>query len=115
MIDAKCPFCGEPSYRIRHVEKYFRCGTVGPDENGEYSPGHACDKKTWTRLLREKEAEIERLRKIIRGAIEQTEADPKRIEFILRRIAEAAPDEFIRLANKIGQETREKMQTETTV
>jgi hypothetical protein len=40
----------------------FRCGTEGPDINGEYSTGHPCDITCWSKVLREKDAEIERLR-----------------------------------------------------
>lgn len=58
----KCPFCGEPgNYMGASIQKRFRCGTQGPDINGDYDVGHTCDIRIWTRLLKEKDAEIKRL------------------------------------------------------
>lgn len=62
MTDDKCPFCGEPRCYESMAGIRFACGTLGPDINGEYSTGHVCDIHTWSRVLREKDAEIERLR-----------------------------------------------------
>jgi hypothetical protein len=65
MTMKKCPFCGEiEQFRNAHGNGYYsryRCGTQGPDINGEYDVGHTCDITTWTRLLAEKDAEIARL------------------------------------------------------
>lgn len=57
----KCPFCSEPSLRTTVRGTLFRCGTYGPDGDGQYSTGHTCDIHTWTRLLAARDAEIERL------------------------------------------------------
>lgn len=62
MNENQCPFCGEPRIREATGWNTFRCGTLGPDINGEYSIGHTCNITIWTRLLEEKDAEIERLR-----------------------------------------------------
>lgn len=61
MSDDKCPFCAEPIVRDNGFYRRYRCGTQGPDINGEYHVGHTCDITTWTRLLAEKDSEIERL------------------------------------------------------
>ena len=61
-LDDKCPFCGEPIVHENGYYSRWRCGTQGPDINGEYDVGHTCDIRTWTRLLIEKDAEIERLK-----------------------------------------------------
>ena len=63
MSDKGCPFCGEPATYASHTAVHFRCGTSGPDINGEYDVGHTCDITFWTRLLRDKDAEIRRLTK----------------------------------------------------
>jgi len=60
-----CPFCGAPVTYHGHTMDHFRCGTHGPDIDGEYDVSHACDITTWTRLLREKDEEIERLRRAL--------------------------------------------------
>ena len=69
MSDRKCPFCGEPRLRNSGGEDLFTCGTRGPDINGEYDTGHTCDIHTWSRVLAEKEAEIERLQRELDVAI----------------------------------------------
>ena len=65
MNNGKCPFCGEPRLRNSGGEDLFTCGTRGPDINGDYDTGHTCDIHTWSRVLAENDAEIERLRKVI--------------------------------------------------
>jgi hypothetical protein len=62
MSDDKCPFCGEP--RVRQCATYdvFRCGTEGPDINGEYSTGRVCDMHMYQRLLKEQDADLTALR-----------------------------------------------------
>lgn len=62
MSEENCPFCGEPRIRQCHTYNIFRCGTQGPDINGEYDTGRACDLHTHHRLLAKRDAEIERLR-----------------------------------------------------
>ena len=57
----KCPFCDEPQVRSTWTGCTFRCGTHGPDVNGEYATGHTCDVTCWSRLLKAKDAEITRL------------------------------------------------------
>ena len=59
----KCPFCCEPKVSEYGIGARFRCGTRGPDINGEYDVGHTCDITIWTRILAEKDAEIERLKR----------------------------------------------------
>lgn len=45
-----CPFCGE---RIAYEHNKFRCGTIGPDQNGEYETGLVCNKTAFqNRFLR---------------------------------------------------------------
>jgi hypothetical protein len=71
--DDKCPFCGEPASRSfgASIQRRFRCGTQGPDINGEYDIGHTCDITVWTRLFKEKEkriAELEEALLLIRGS-----------------------------------------------
>ena len=58
MSDVKCLFCGEP--RVRECSTYdvFRCGTEGPDINGEYYTGHVCEIATYLRLLKEKDERL---------------------------------------------------------
>lgn len=62
MSENNCPFCGEPSIRHYVSGTTYRCGTHGPDINGEYATGHTCDIATYKRLLDARDAEIERLR-----------------------------------------------------
>lgn len=64
ITDAKtCPFCGEPAVRTMvgdiHV---FRCGTEGPDNDGNYDTGRVCDMHMYHRLLAAKDREIKQLR-----------------------------------------------------
>lgn len=58
----KCPFCNESAVRETVQGYVFRCGTIGPNIDDEYSTGHVCDITTYNRLLQEKDAEIERLK-----------------------------------------------------
>lgn len=58
----KCPFCGEPAVRQAVCGTRYRCGTIGPDINDEYSTGRACDIHVWGKLLDAKNADIDRLR-----------------------------------------------------
>lgn len=58
MSDPKCPFCGEPRTRQCTTYDVFRCGTEGPDINGEYDTGRICDMHTYQRLLNANAEEI---------------------------------------------------------
>lgn len=73
MNDDKCPFCSEPRIRSSLQGNLFRCGTLGPDINGEYWTGHTCDIHTYTRLLAAKDAEIQRLQTAITQALHKLE------------------------------------------
>lgn len=46
MTRSKCPFCGAAAVKPwwGKTEKCYRCGTTGPDENGEYRTGVVCEK-----------------------------------------------------------------------
>ena len=59
----KCPFCGEPAVRITARYTIFRCGTKGPDAEGNYETGYACDITTFGRLVDRLTAENEKLRR----------------------------------------------------
>jgi len=100
-MQAKCPFCGEPAVRTMAGGMIaFRCGTDGPyvDSNGEatYSTGRVCDMHTYHRLLREKDAEIERLTRELAVVNAQSEWRLKNAEntrrwadFVVERLREA--------------------------
>ena len=66
--ESVCPFCGEPVTRERYLGRHqqfcckYRCGTEGPDINGEYDTGRICDMHTYQRLLKERDDEIELLK-----------------------------------------------------
>lgn len=62
-----CPFCGEPAEYASVTYLRFRCGTHGPDIDGDYDVGHTCYLITFTRLLRDKDAEIERRTKQLKS------------------------------------------------
>ena len=62
MSDTNCPFCNEPRIRQSHLSDRYRCGTIGPDCNGEYETGRICDETCHLRLIQQQQAEIERLR-----------------------------------------------------
>jgi len=61
-----CPFCGEGRLLFRsHEVSKWDCGTVGPDDAGEYDTGTRCDKTVFRtgflrcRELVEKVAELQ--------------------------------------------------------
>ena len=58
MSESYCPFCGEPAVRTSVAGTRFRCGTEGPDINGEYSTGHTCDITTFCRRIAELEQQL---------------------------------------------------------
>lgn len=83
MDNQKCPFCNEPCVRQSQQGNTFRCGTRGPDDNGEYATGHTCDITTYSRLIAaydesmvEKNKTIERLQAELLTAIKLLRARP---------------------------------------
>ena len=76
-----CPFCGEPVTRERYLGRHqqfcckYRCGTEGPDINGEYETGRVCDMHTYQRLLKTKDDEIKRLRNLLKQIEIEVEND----------------------------------------
>ena len=86
-----CPFCNEPAIRQTIQGVAFRCGTLGPDINGEYSTGHVCDIATYNRLLAEKEKEVERLLEKLRTeqlVSEQMQREIHRLDEVIRYLRE---------------------------
>lgn len=81
MENVKCPFCGEPRIKQYRREAEFSCGTIGPDESGDYVTGHICDTHNWSRVFREQDVEIKQLKRQLADAL----AAAKRYEFVKRQ------------------------------
>ena len=72
-IEKECPFCSEPIVRTYVTSYRYRCGTMGPDINGDFQTGHTCDITTYNRLLAKKDAiatELEAKLQTAKGLLE---------------------------------------------